>query len=237
MDREELEGYLAQGLSLGQIGELVGRDGSTVSYWVRKFGLMAVHAERAAPKGGIAREDLERLLARGMSMRQIAQELGLSPATVRHWMKKYGLTSRRSQRLSETAEARAADKAPLQLTCPKHGPTEYRWLGSGYRCARCSSEAVSRRRRRVKEILIEEAGGECRLCGYRRYAGALHFHHLDRSRKAFHLSRSGATRSILEARTEAAKCVLLCANCHAEVEGAIVALPGGPTLEAEVPPG
>ena len=74
MDREELEGYLAQGLSLGQIGELVGRDGSTVSYWVRKFGLMAVHAERAAPKGGIAREDLERLLARGMSMRQIAQD-------------------------------------------------------------------------------------------------------------------------------------------------------------------
>lgn len=237
MDRAELEGYLAQGLSLERIGKLVGRDASTVSYWVRKFGLSAVHAERAAPKGGIGQEDLEGFLARGMSMRQIARELGLSQATVRHWMKKYGLTSRRSQRLAETAKARAADKAPLQLTCPQHGETEYRWLGSGYRCARCSSEAVSRRRRRVKEILIEEAGGECRLCGYRRYAGALHFHHLDRSSKAFHLSRSGATRSILEARMEAAKCVLLCANCHAEVEGAIVAVPGGPTLETEVPPG
>ncbi|MEK6228218.1 MAG: helix-turn-helix domain-containing protein, partial [Actinomycetota bacterium] len=117
MDREELEGYLAQGFSLERIGRVLGRDASTVSYWLRKFGLRAVHAERAAPKGGIAQEDLERLLARGMSMRQIAQELGLSQATVRHWMKKYGLTSRRSQRLAETARARAADKAPLQLTC------------------------------------------------------------------------------------------------------------------------
>jgi len=237
MDRERLEGYLAEGLSLERIGRLVGRDASTVGYWVRKCGLSAVHAERAAPKGGVARGDLERLLSLGMSMREIAQQFGLSPSTVRHWMKKYGLKSRRSQRLSETAQARAADKAPIQLTCPKHGPTEYRWLGTGYRCGRCSSEAVSRRRRRVKEILIKEAGGECRLCGYRRYAGALHFHHLDRSSKAFPLSRGGATRSILEARTEAAKCILLCANCHAEVEGAIVALPGGLSLEAEVSPG
>lgn len=235
MDREELEGYLAQGFSLERIGRVLGRDASTVSYWLRKFGLRAVHAERAAPKGGIAQEDLERLLARGMSMRQIAQELGLSQATVRHWMKKYGLTSRRSQRLAETARARAADKAPLQLTCLRHGQTKYRWLGSGYRCARCSSEAVARRRRRVKEILIAEAGGECSLCGYKRYAGALHFHHLDRSTKTFHLSRSGATRSIREARAEAAKCILLCANCHAEVEGAIVTLPGGAALE-EVSP-
>ncbi|MEK6228217.1 MAG: hypothetical protein AABM31_02675, partial [Actinomycetota bacterium] len=134
-----------------------------------------------------------------------------------------------------TARARAADKAPLQLTCLRHGQTKYRWLGSGYRCARCSSEAVARRRRRVKEILIAEAGGECSLCGYKRYAGALHFHHLDRSTKTFHLSRSGATRSIREARAEAAKCILLCANCHAEVEGAIVTLPGGAALE-EVSP-
>jgi len=237
MDREELERYLADGLSLERIGELVGRDGSTVGYWVRKLGLTAAHAERAAPRGGIARDELERLLARGMSMRQIAEELGLSLSTVRHWMRKYGLTSLRSRRLTETATARAGDRAPLRLKCARHGHTEYRWFGSGYRCVRCGSEAVARRRRRVKQILIDEAGGKCCLCGYDRFPGALHFHHLNRSTKAFHLSLGGATRSIARARAEAAKCILLCANCHAEVEGAIVAVPGGPSLEVEVPPG
>jgi hypothetical protein len=63
------------------------------------------------------------------------------------------------------------------------------------------------------------------LCGYDKYAGALQFHHLDPAAKAFVLSRDGSTRSLSEARAEAAKCVLLCANCHAEVEAAKVMLP------------
>lgn len=33
------------------------------------------------------------------------------------------------------------------------------------------------------------------------------------------------TRSIERAREEAAKCVLLCANCHAEVEAGVRSLP------------
>jgi hypothetical protein len=47
---------------------------------------------------------------------------------------------------------------------------------------------------------------------------ALQFHHLDPARKSFALSRNGVTRSLAELRAEAAKCVVLCANCHAEVE-------------------
>jgi hypothetical protein len=33
------------------------------------------------------------------------------------------------------------------------------------------------------------------------------------------------TRALAKAREEAAKCVLLCANCHAEVEAGIAQLP------------
>ena len=40
-------------------------------------------------------------------------------------------------------------------------------------------ERVAAYRRRVKEILVEEAGGRCPLCGYDIYTGALQFHHLD----------------------------------------------------------
>jgi hypothetical protein len=33
------------------------------------------------------------------------------------------------------------------------------------RCKRCRSEAVAKRRKRVKQILVEESGGRCALCG------------------------------------------------------------------------
>jgi hypothetical protein len=36
---------------------------------------------------------------------------------------------------------------------------------------------------------------------------------------------SYVTRSLARARDEARKCVLLCANCHAEVEGGFTQLP------------
>ena len=80
---------------------------------------------------------------------------------------------------------------------------------------------------RTKVRLVEEAGGACAVCGYDRLAGALHFHHLDPSEKSFALSVRGLTRSIADLRAEAAKCVLLCANCHAEVEGGLTKVPDG----------
>jgi len=84
-------------------------------------------------------------------------------------------------------------------------------------------EAVVKRQRKVKSILVEEAGGCCKLCGYDRYQGALQFHHVDPSTKSFAL-QSGVTKALDKMRIEAAKCVLLCATCHAEVEGGIVQL-------------
>ncbi len=86
------------------------------------------------------------------------------------------------------------------------------------RCRACRIERVAAWRRRAKAKLIEEAGGACKLCGYNDHQAALQFHHLDPSKKSFALSLRGVTRSMKELRAEAAKCVLLCANCHAEVE-------------------
>jgi hypothetical protein len=84
---------------------------------------------------------------------------------------------------------------------------------------------VAERRRRVKRQLIAEGGGACALCGYDRCAAALQFHHVDPATKSFTLSREGVTRSLARAREEARKCVLLCAHCHAEVEGGFAQLP------------
>ena len=46
-----------------------------------------------------------------------------------------------------------------------------------------------------------------------------------RASRRFALSREGVTRSLAKTREEAQKCVLLCANCHAEVEGGFAQLP------------
>jgi hypothetical protein len=98
---------------------------------------------------------------------------------------------------------------------------------SGFRCLACRSEAVVARRRLVKSTLVADAGGHCLLCGYDRSVAALQFHHLDPATKEFHISRDGVARSLARARAEAAKCVLLCANCHAEVESGIATIPPG----------
>ena len=109
--------------------------------------------------------------------------------------------------------------------CATHGLTEFVLEGRGYyRCKECRKQRVLEWRRRARLKLIAEAGGCCRLCGYDRYVGALHFHHLDPPTKEFGISGRGFTRSIAKMREEAAKCVLLCSNCHAEVEAGIATL-------------
>jgi hypothetical protein len=85
-------------------------------------------------------------------------------------------------------------------------------------------EAVDRRRREIKRILVAEAGGACALCGYDRSPAGLQFHHVDPSTKGFGLAKGGLTRSLAAARAEASKCVLLCATCHAEVEAGLATI-------------
>jgi transposase-like protein len=156
-----------------------------------------------------------------MTIRGIADEFGVSGSTVRHWMKKFGLHTVRSR---ENSHARLKPKIRFDH-CAWHGRTEFVLEGRGaYRCRRCRSESVSAWRQRLKQRLIDEAGGACAICGYSRHPSALHFHHVDPSTKEFALSQEGITRSLERARAEAQKCVLLCANCHAEVEAGAASL-------------
>ena len=217
-----MERQLAAGRSLEQIGAAVGRHPSTVGYWVKKHGLAAAHRDKHAPRGGIPREVLEALSNEGMTVREIAAECGVSYSTVRHWLQRHGLTRAR-RRLPPPA----ARNKRIQRRCAKHGNTTFVLEGRGYyRCCRCRMERVAARRRKVKRILVREAGGACRLCGFDGHPAALEFHHLDPDEKRFSLSVHGVTRSIEKLREEARKCVLLCSNCHSLVEVGAVSLPG-----------
>ena len=216
---------LQAGASIEAIAREFGRDPSTVSYWVRKHGLTPSHAARHAPRGPIDRELLTEIVACELSIRDIADVFERSPASVRHWLGRYGLTSGPTRRRAAVAAADRDGIRELELLCNRHGPTRHVRRADGFRCARCEARRVVAWRRKVKGILVEEAGGACILCGYDECQAALQFHHVDPARKAFALSREGVTRSLARARDEAAKCVLLCANCHAKVEAGLAQLP------------
>jgi len=88
-----------------------------------------------------------------------------------------------------------------------------------------NKQAVAKRRRKIKEMLVAYKGGKCIICGYDRYVGAFDLHHTGDSPKSFGLSMDGMTRSWEKTKKEADKCVLLCANCHREIHGGYTQLP------------
>lgn len=69
-------------------------------------------------------------------------------------------------------------------------------------------------RRNIKRRLVEHFGGKCIWCGYSKSVAALQFHHPNDD-KEFGVG-DGASRSWEKQFAEAQKCVLICANCHAE---------------------
>jgi hypothetical protein len=122
-------------------------------------------------------------------------------------------------------------KRPVERrSCERHGLTEFaqysRGPKNGFRwcCKRCVGEAVTRRKQKLKRTLVEEAGGRCTVCGYDRCIVNLGFHHVDPKEKSFAMSMANG-KSIATFREEAKKCVLVCANCHGEIEAGVIACP------------
>lgn len=175
---------------------------------------------RHAARGGLDPVLLRELVALGLTQREIAEAVDRSQGTVRWWLQRHGLATRGRR-----------GRTPRVLpggACPKHGEGTLVQDRRGPCCRRCRAEAVSARRRRVKAQLVAEAGGACSLCGYDHSVAALQFHHRDPASKHFGIGSRGLTQGIDALRAEAAKCVLLCANCHAEVEAGVSELPFSP---------
>jgi predicted HNH restriction endonuclease len=87
-------------------------------------------------------------------------------------------------------------------------------------------KAVTKRRKKLREKAIEYKGGKCCFCGYKKFGGALEFHHVDENKKDFGISLKGLTRSWAKIKNEIDKCVLVCANCHRELHGGTLKIRG-----------
>src|SRR5437588_1498681 len=184
MEREFLEAQLAAGRSLEQIGALVRKHPSTVGYWLKKHGLVAANHEKNAPKGTIDPNELRQLVALGLTRAELAAKLEISRTTVSYWLRKLRLRTKRGILIVETHVAREAGLQTLRRYCRVHGLGAFSLTGRGrYECVQCKTDAVARRRRRVKQILVRESGGCCRRCGFAEHQAALQFHHVDPATK------------------------------------------------------
>jgi len=123
MDRASLEKLLRQGLSLAEIGRRFDLHESTLGYWAHKHGLEAVNRARHAAKGGLTLEELEPLVAAGMSIAQIAKAVGRGKATVRYWLRHHGLRTHAQEGGfgdRSTRTAKAAGLGTVTWICRRH---------------------------------------------------------------------------------------------------------------------
>ncbi len=112
--------------------------------------------------------------------------------------------------------------AQMMKVCKTHGQTKHLLRPGGFlRCGKCASVWVIRHRQKKKQRLVETFGGKCSVCGYKKYIGALDFHHKNPKTKGFSLSVRGLSYSWDTVLNEAAKCILVCENCHSEIEAGI----------------
>ena len=84
----------------------------------------------------------------------------------------------------------------------------------------CGACRARQNRKRVKAQAIEYKGGKCQICGYSRCWRSLQFHHLDPSTKKLRISGRQGWGAV---KKELDKCILVCANCHGEIEDGLIA--------------
>lgn len=73
----------------------------------------------------------------------------------------------------------------------------------------------------LKNRAVASKGAHCLLCGYNRCSSSLHFHHVNPFEKSYSISTCTSWKQL---EKELPKCVLVCANCHAEIHAGLVDL-------------
>lgn len=85
----------------------------------------------------------------------------------------------------------------------------------------CKEKAIQESQKRCKDKVsvafcqFKESIG-CSACGYDRFGGSLDFHHLEARR--FRITGWRWWSNSEELQVEISKCILLCKNCHYELE-------------------
>ena len=172
-----------------------------------------------------SRGTLEPLVSDRLTIREMALRLDRSESTIRHWLKHHCMDVPRGRKRELIQEAIRTGSRTIVSQCKRHGQTEFALVGSDHhpRCKKCRSEAVARRRRKVKKILVNEHGGNAgcadstAMCPRSNSIISTHPKR-HRPRQAGHdpIHRAGVERRRARGPT--------LANCHAMVEAGALEL-------------
>lgn len=165
------------------------------------------------------KEYLERMIEEGNSLNKIAKESGRCLSTVQHWIKKYNLKSNfkrfADQEKVKYGSERYCPKCEKMVSIDRFHSKRGVKYASTY-CKSCTTDITVDRKRKLKELMVEYKGGCCQKCGYKKYLGALEFHHLNPDEKDFNPSHLSTYIFDERVKEELDKCLLLCSNCHRE---------------------
>ncbi len=149
---------------------------------------------------------------KGYSIKQIANDLNISKSTASKWCS----TIRDNEQLKENKT--------VEVKARRRSTAESRKIKNTTRNPSCVSTKELKTSR--KKFLLSLFGSKCQICGYDKCEAALDFHHIDHAQKLFDISGSNLYKRQMESLLhEAAKCVLLCANCHREVHFGVALSP------------
>lgn len=93
--------------------------------------------------------------------------------------------------------------------------------GRIWTCKPCNSKRMGSIQRKTKQKCLDYKGRKCCICGYNKSTRALCFHHLDPNEKDFAISKY-RTHAWDKVKAELDKCLLVCANCHAEIHDGLI---------------
>lgn len=115
------------------------------------------------------------------------------------------------------------------IICSSCGREYVNVKGSGHTALKCNSCMTNGKRFEKKKLYAKLFGTACKVCGYKRCSRAMNYHHKFPENKSFEISGAHG-RSIKNLLEEICKCILLCANCHAEVHDGIIDVSNVPML-------
>lgn len=153
-------------------------------------------------------------LKEGFTYPQIAKELDIPVTTLKSRCISKGIYA--TKIVKQANELKTSKKCP---SCKLEKPFNQFYVSKGKMiyCKKCQTEKCTHRKRTFKKLCLEYKGNSCVKCGYNKCAQALHFHHLNPLEKHFHISSQKSYILTDKVKLELDKCILLCANCHAEI--------------------